>query len=141
MTHTCKALVFHCIDFRFGKAIKKYLEENNLLGNCDIIAVAGAAKNIVASANDADRMFILKQIELSKSLHNIKEVILINHTDCGAYGGRKAFPSRAEEENQHFMDMKKAADIIRAKYPDLRIKSVLANIEDSGEIHFDTGRA
>src|SRR3989344_5369005 len=100
MQHTCKALIIHCIDFRFGKAIKKYLEDKNLLGDIDIVSVAGAVKN------NAD--FLMKQIDISKRLHDIKEVILMNHTDCGAYGGRKAFGSAEDERNKHLSDLNEA---------------------------------
>ena len=118
--------------------IKEYMEQNNLLGDCDLVAVAGAAKDIASPTTAEDRKFVIRQIDISKSLHHIQKVILMNHTDCGAYGGRKSFASRAEEEKKHFEDMQKAADIITSKYPDLQITKVLANIEDSGEIRFDT---
>ena len=137
MAHTCSTLVLHCIDFRFGSAITEYLEKNGLANNCDVVSVAGAAKNIASPTKDSDREFVLRQIEISKRLHDIKEVVLMNHTDCGAYGGRSAFPSRAEEEKTHFAEMQKAASIIRERFPDIEIKLVLANIEESEEIHFD----
>jgi carbonic anhydrase len=138
MKHTCSTLILHCIDFRFGIAIKQYLEEKNLLGDRDIVAVAGAAKNLASPKLPTDKEFIMRQIEISTSLHGITQIILMNHTDCGAYGGRSAFPSREEEEKTHFEEMRRAMGIIQEQYPTIAITSVLANIEDSGEIHFDT---
>ncbi len=137
MSHHCRSLILHCIDFRFGSAIKEYLETNQLRNNCDIVSIAGAAKNIAAPAKDADAELVLRQIEISKRLHEIKGVILMNHTDCGAYGGRKAFSSDEEERARHLDDMAKAADIIRAAHPDITIKSVLAKIDDAGTITFE----
>lgn len=136
MQHTCSALIIHCIDFRFGKAIKKYLEDECLLGDCDIAAAAGAAKNLLFSAQDTERIFMFKQIALSRNLHDIKKVILINHTDCGAYGGRKAFVSRDAERETHRKDMDKAAQIIKAKYPEIEVKTILADIEKDGSVKF-----
>lgn len=135
MPHHCKTVIVHCIDFRLGKAIKKYLEEQNLLGDCDIVSVAGAAKNIASPENDSEREFLMKQIDISKKLHNISEVILMNHSDCGAYGGSSAFSSKTEEQKKHSDDMNMAAEIIRQKYPDLHIQTLLADIEDSGKIN------
>lgn len=138
MFHTCKALILRCIDFRFGKAIKKYLEEQGLLGDIDIVSVAGAAKNLVSPNSPSDTEFILRQIEISKKLHNIKELILMNHTDCGAYGGRKAFGSDGAEKTQHIEDMKKAGKLIHTRYPDLEIKTILATISPTHEVAFET---
>ncbi len=139
MSHQCQTLVIHCIDFRLGKTIKKYLEGQNLLGDCDIVSVAGAAKNIASPENDSEREFLMKQIDISKKLHNINEVILINHSDCGAYGGSSAFNSNTEEKERHFQDMERATNIIREKYHDLKIKKMLADIDDSGDVTFVDG--
>jgi carbonic anhydrase len=138
MAHTCNALVIHCMDFRFGSAIKGHLEDQALLDDCDIVSLAGAAKNIAAPSSDADLATAMKQVELSKKLHDIKTVVLMNHTDCGAYGGRKAFADRDVERAQHTADMEKAGEAIRAKYPDLQIRIVLADIEEDGSINFLT---
>jgi|SRR3989344_1764333 len=128
MKHACKALIIHCIDFRFGKAIKKYLEEKNLLGDVDIVSVAGAVKNIE---------FIMGQIGISKKLHDIKQVILMNHTDCGAYGGRKVFSSDEEEREKHLTDLKAAEMQIHEKFPELEVRSVLAIISSNQNITFE----
>lgn len=119
-----------------GKAIKKYLEDRNLLDDCDTVAVAGAAKNLLYSAPESERNFILKQIGISKNLHNIKKVILINHTDCGAYGGAGVFSSREAEETTHIRDMEEAERLIRSQYPELETETVLAKIKEDGSISF-----
>ena len=128
MSHTCKALILHCIDFRLGAAIKNYLEGLSLLGEADIVSVAGAVKNLVSPALPTDAEFVLRQIDLSKRLHGIAEVILINHTDCGAYGGRQAFRSDEEEYEKHSSDLKKAKEMILAQFPGLEIRTILAKI-------------
>lgn len=129
--------MLHCIDFRFGKAIKDYLADRGLLGDCDIVSVAGAAKNIAAPQKETDLEFVLRQIDISTRLHGITTVILMNHTDCGAYGGRSAFSSDDEEKEKHASDMQKAREIILSRYPDLRVKKILARIKESGEVSFE----
>lgn len=137
MKHDCKTLIIHCIDFRFGDAIKNYLKEKNLLGDCDIVSVAGAAKNIADPKMESDKEFMLRQISISASLHHIKEIIIMNHEDCGAYGGRKAFASYDEEKNRLTEDMKKAAEIIHSQNPEIKITAVLAKINDDGVVSFE----
>lgn len=137
MSHHCEALILHCIDFRFGKAIKKFLEENHLLDDCDIVSLAGSAKNLATPIAPSYTEMVLKQIEISKRLHQISQVILMNHTDCGAYGGREAFENPEAEYNQHANDMKKAQELIVKKFPDLSVRKVLAKIAPLGQISFE----
>lgn len=127
MSHTCSTAIVHCIDFRLGSAIKNFLEERELLDDCDIISLAGATKDMTVP---------LAQIEISKKLHNIQKVILMNHTDCGAYGGRSAFPSENDENEAHLLSMRRAKDAILAKYPDLEVEIALAKIEKDQGVRF-----
>lgn len=137
MPHHCKALVLHCIDFRFGKAIKEFLEENQLLDNCDIVSLAGAAKNFAEPPAPYFMDTVLTQLEISYRLHQISQVILMNHTDCGAYGGKEAFESAEAEYERHISDMKKAEEMIKKNFPDLQVKKVLAKIAPLGQISFE----
>ena len=134
--HKAKALIIHCIDFRFIKAIKEWLEKEGLMGATDEVSLAGAVQNIVSPKNEADRELVLKQIDIAKRLHSIDEVILMNHTDCGAYGGRSAFSNELEETQKHELDLREARAIIAAKFPWLKVKLVLAEINNESEISF-----
>lgn len=126
MSHHCSSALVRCIDFRLGTVIRDYLNEKKLYGDVDIISVAGAGKDIAQS----DESFPEGQIDLSKKLHHIKTVILMHHTDCGAYGGREAFVSKEEEHAQHVGDMKNARDKLVAKYPELKVHMVLIHLEE-----------
>lgn len=127
MSHTCRVLVVHCMDFRFGPEIKKFLEKENLLGDCDIVSLAGAARNFLDPETSA---VAFKQIEISKRLHGISEVHLMSHADCGAYGGRKGFASDQAERARLLGDMKLAAEEIKKRWSDLEIKFWLPRIEE-----------
>lgn len=137
MSHQCKSLILHCMDFRLGEAIKNWLNENHLLNNCDIVSLAGATKGLAGDTGSKETEIILKQIEISASLHGINQIILMNHTDCGAYGGRDAFESTEVEYHAHVQDMEKARGVIAKKYPDLEIKLVLAKMNPLGQISFE----
>ena len=76
-THICEALVVSCIDFRLQKKIQKWLSKNFKNKAYDYVGFAGASK---------DLKIILKQLDISVRLHKIKQVVLIHHEDCGAYG-------------------------------------------------------
>ncbi|TAL20686.1 hypothetical protein EPN90_00265 [Patescibacteria group bacterium] len=134
MSHHCRALVLHCIDFRLGKSIKNFLQEQELLGDADLVSLAGAAKNFVDPLAEP---LVMRQIEISKKLHGIREVYLINHTDCGAYGGRDKFASTTAEHNVLAGDLRTAAEMITAKFSDLSVKCWIAHIEGGGHVRYE----
>lgn len=123
MSHHCSTCIVRCIDFRLGKAIHELHEDENLYGDADVISVAGACKGL----NEDRGGFIDQQIELSKKLHDIKTIVLVNHTDCGAYGGASAFPSLEAEREHHQAQLRQAKDYLEQKHPGITVKVMLAN--------------
>lgn len=131
MSHSCKALIIHCIDFRLGQSIYEFLKKQKLLGDCDIVGIAGSAKNF----SDKDsRDTLMRQIEISVKLHSISKVILMNHTDCGAYGGRSAFDSVEDEEQTHKSALELGEKEIKEKFHELEIQKLIARISEDGKI-------
>jgi carbonic anhydrase len=137
MKHDCSTIIFHCIDFRFAADIKAFLEKENLLGDVDVVSIAGCIKNLVNPAKETDAEFVMRQLDISKRLHNVGRVVLMNHMDCGAYGGRKAFASVEAERATHAADLAAARAAILAKYPDLEVNNVIAHIDDEAKIAFE----
>jgi len=105
MIHTCDALIVSCIDFRFQKYIRKWLDENFGDKTFDYVGFGGSTKEL-------DQ--ILKQVDISVKLHDIKHVVLMHHENCGAYGVDST-PER------HAVDLLKAKKAIQKKYPHLRV--------------------
>lgn len=115
--HHTDNLVISCIDFRFQHLVDDWIGKN--LGTADLVSVAGSAKCII---DEESRGFLLKQIELSSNLHGIKTLIMIDHADCGAYGGSKAFNSTEDELRAHAENMRKAANVVHSQFPRLEIR-------------------
>lgn len=131
MSHTCSAALVRCMDFRLESAIEAYLSEKNLTDDVDVISIAGAAKDL----NDGSMGGAVEsQLGLSKKLHDIGTIILMNHTDCGGYGGRGAFESREAEWQNHVDALNGAQSYLKEAYPDVTIKKVIADIQNNGSI-------
>lgn len=126
MSHTCQALVIHCMDFRFVEGIKNYLNTNGLNRNYDEASIAGGAGALL---KDESKDLLLKQVVLSAKLHGISKVILINHQDCGAYGGSDAFVNPTMEQAKHTADLHKAADIVKNANKSLTIDCLYAILD------------
>lgn len=104
MAH-CDALIVSCIDFRFQKYIRRFLDENFGEKTFDYVGFGGGSKEM-------DQ--IMKQLDISVKLHDIKHVVLMNHENCGAYG-EESTPER------HSADLLKAKKMIEEKYPHLKV--------------------
>jgi carbonic anhydrase len=70
-------------------------------------------------------------------LHGTKTVILMLHSDCGAYGGLKAFDSAEMEAENHRQEMHRAARYLKEKFPQLEIKAFF--VDFSGVWEADLG--
>ena len=132
--YTCDAAVVWCYDQRFETAFRKLLKRIGVLC-CDPIRIAGGAKSLVSPEHEDDRLFIVDQIRKSIKLHGTRTVILMLHSDCGAYGGLKAFKGNAEAEaNNHAADLQQAASFLKEQIPELTVKAYFVDFDGVWEI-------
>ncbi|OGF28670.1 hypothetical protein A2477_00535 [Candidatus Falkowbacteria bacterium RIFOXYC2_FULL_47_12] len=125
------------MDFRLTREMNKWMENKGYAGDCDLVSLAGAGKAIADGTPECETL--LNQISLSAKLHNSSCVALIHHSQCGAYAGAYTFANAEEEKAQQIADMKKAAEIIKAKNPTMAVKLIWANLQDDEgrEIEFE----
>lgn len=130
-THqTCEAVAVRCIDFRIQKHLNEYLDER-FPKAYDCISIAGGVKHLLS--DEEEHSAELNHLLISRSLHNPKIVILIQHEDCGAYGGCAAFEHDFEKEMEHQIEqMEKAENMLRKHFPEAIVEKFLVRL--SGEI-------
>ena len=127
--HTCESVVVHCIDFRFRKRLNEYLM-GRFPDGYDLIASAGAVKRLLA--NGGENNSAMDDLEISHRLHDPKLIVLIQHEDCGAYGGTKAFESAEMEKEFQKDELQKTAELLKKKFPDLEVECLFARL--SGDV-------
>jgi len=103
--HSCQTIVVHCIDFRFQTILTDWIYKKIGKDQFDRLSIAGGVKNLP---------YVIEQIEISYRLHHIKEIYLINHEDCGAYGEEGTY-------EKHQEDLGRARQMIRDHFPTLKI--------------------
>jgi hypothetical protein len=125
----CDAAVIACFDNRFDLGFRKFLKRIGVI-NSDPIKIAGGAKSLASPERDTDREFVLEQIRKSIRLHGTTRVILMLHSDCGAYGGLAAFQgdTRAEAES-HRRELQRAATSLLSAIPALNIEAYFVDFE------------
>ena len=128
--YECDAAVVWCFDNRFDLGFRKFLKRIGVV-NSDPIKVAGGAKCLASPDDETERAFVLEQIRKSIRLHGTRRVILMLHSDCGAYdglGGGFNGDARLEAESQQG-ELRRAAATLRAALPDVEILAYFADFE------------
>jgi len=131
MSHNADALIIHCMDWRLHPMLANKLPEILGVKKFDLAGIAGVGKNLLEAGECKE--CLMKQIGLSIKLHNTPKIVLVHHSDCGAYGG-----SFEGEFQKHAEDMNTAAEIIKASHPNVEVVSVFATLKGEGD-NWDIG--
>ena len=120
-------LTITCIDYRFRSKYAAVID-NEQEGQSDLVVLAGASKAV----NDEDtRESVLKQIDIAQRLHGIQTVHILDHIDCGAYGGSASFADDKDgETTMHKTELEKATQVIKERFPDLEVKSAIVDFDE-----------
>jgi hypothetical protein len=134
--YDAEACIFWCFDARFAELYNTFLKERGFSGSkIDVVKGAGGAQPLAGDAGP-DRDVAASQLAKSIKLHHTTRVILMVHIDCGGYGGSKAFDDDHQAEwSHHEAELKKAADGVRAKFPEIKeIECWIADFDGSHRI-------
>jgi carbonic anhydrase len=134
----CDAAVIWCFDNRFQLGLTKYLKRLGIL-NSDPIKIAGGAKSLASPEHPGDRDFVLDQIRKSIRLHGTRRVILMLHSDCGAYGGLTGgFGGDAlAEARHHEEELRRAAACLRKAMPAVAVQAFFVDFEGVWAVEID----
>lgn len=135
----CDAAIVWCFDNRFNLAFTKFLKRIGV-ANADPIKVAGGAKCLASPELERDREFVLEQIRKSIRLHGTKLVILMLHSDCGAYGGLAGGfggDARLEAERQD-RELQLAASSLAQAIPGIDVQAYFVDFEGVWAVEMPT---
>jgi carbonic anhydrase len=126
----CDAAVIWCFDNRFQLGLTKYLKRIGIV-NMDPIKIAGGAKSLASPEHETDREFVLEQIRKSIRLHGTTRVILMLHSDCGAYGGLAGGfgGDAAAEACHHEAELRRAVDFLRRELPGIDVQAYFVDFD------------
>ena len=118
--HECPGALISCIDPRFLSADFKFARAVLWPGQVfEHIKLAGAGINFLKKPSRAVLLATIR--EVSVKLHHVKELAVINHWDCGAYGYSKSFASPEAEESRHIADLNKVRALLERAFPQLKV--------------------
>ena len=143
-----------CIDKRFDLLVTTYLDTLNNKNNYYLGSTAGSSlclgykcycKNICSNSQSCNpcnsdlkilKESITKNIDISLSLDNIKNIYMLNHQDCGAikaYLKCSGYPQTLGENNQKDIEVNTqlllfSKKYINCKYPNINSRLGLLDI-------------
>jgi len=131
-----EALVLTCIDYRLVDDAVKFFDGKHLTGEYDQVSLAGASLAAVSDKFPSSNGAFWDHVQIAKTLHHIKEVIVLDHRDCGAYKvafGDKFAGEKSAETAQHKAVMAKFKAALAKKHPDLGAAFYLMALDGSAE--------
>jgi hypothetical protein len=136
----CDAAILWCFDNRFELGFSKFLKRIGVV-HSDPIKIAGGAKCMASPEHESDREFVLEQIRKSMRLHGTKRVILMLHSDCGAYGGLDGgFQGDSQAEAiHHEQELHRAAANLSKAIPGIEIQGYFVDFEGIWDAEITTG--
>ena len=131
-----EALVLTCMDYRLVDDEVKFFDAKHFSGEYDQVSLAGASLAGVSDRFPSSNAAVWDHVNIAKSLHHIREVIVVDHRDCGAYKvafGDKFAAEPAAETAQHKDVMAAFKVALAARHPDLGVEFYLMALDGTAE--------
>lgn len=131
MGHICQAVTLFCFDFRLKlTALAKLMESLGYPeGTYDNPRFAGSGKDLVSHDSGAVN-FLLKQIQISIKSHQAKEIIILMHDNCAAYG----ISNPEVEDEVQKEHLKQIVNLLKKEFPEVFIKTYIIKGTKTGEL-------
>jgi len=129
-------LLLSCMDYRLIHATERYMAGRGLQGKYDQVILAGAALGALTDRYPAWNKTFWEHLDVAIQLHQIHQVIVLDHRDCGAYKvilGEDFAKDRAKEAAVHADKLKELRKQINAKYPKLEVELLLMSLDGKVE--------
>lgn len=129
-------LLLTCMDFRYPRRIVDTLDANGLRGKYDHLILAGASLGVLHKKKW--RTTFLNQLQFAIDHHQVNQVLILDHRDCGAYRefvGITADDSD-KEKKAHAKVCRKVMRFIVRKFPQLKgnVRAALMPVESLDDL-------
>lgn len=131
-----EALVLSCMDFRLIDSVNHYLTDRGLDHQYDYVILAGASLGAQTEQFPAWNETFWQHLKVSKELHHIQKVVVIDHRDCGAYKlilGPSHLETPEAEFDAHATQLRALRGKVQERYPDLGMDTVLMALDGTVE--------
>lgn len=131
--HQASTLVISCVDFRLRDETERLFREHlSLLDDYDEVSLPGASLAFVDANHQEWGKTISDTIGLLKNLHNINQVVFLDHMGCGAYKyikGEQAVNLPEKEKKEHLASFQEAREKMTRDFPELKVYTLIMELD------------
>ena len=117
-------LVVSCIDYRLRTDVENAMVHMFGANGYDEVALPGAGLGILNDQFKAWNTTFTESLDVAIQLHGVKNVVFVDHEDCGAY---KTI-LKSDDLATHQAQMKKVRAFMKSKYPALQVQTYLMEL-------------
>jgi carbonic anhydrase len=99
--------------------------------------LAGASLGAITDKYPAWNRTFWEHLDIAIKLHNIHQVIVMDHRDCGAYKvilGAEHAQDAVLERTTHAVQLQRLRSLIKAKHPALAVETLLMSLDGKVEV-------
>ena len=131
---TASILILSCIDFRFAETLGWYLtHQSRLHDDYDLFSLAGASLGALQTDYPGWQSAFFDHIGLAIQLHDIKEIWVFDHMDCGMYKATLKL-EKDEDKSLHVKKLTELKTLLKSKYPQLGYRGHILELGGGVEV-------
>lgn len=124
-------LVLGCIDPRFANSLAWYLTHSQELHmDYDLVTLAGASLGVLQTSYHSWQPMFLDHVRLAIDLHDIQEIWVFDHMDCGMYKATLKL-DKDDKEDIHIEKLKELKEFLNEQFPKLGFSGFIINTHGS----------
>jgi len=127
-----KAILLTCMDFRFLESIVTVMGQKGYKLDYDHFILAGASLACTQKEFEDWADLFKKHVILSEKLHNVKEIVCIDHENCGAYNLFYRGIKQEDEIAKHAENMIIFKEKMSEAFPNLEVRGLYLKL--SGKV-------
>lgn len=116
--------VYTCFDPKIHKELERIFDERFGAEKYFFDSDPGAEKNLATPEVSADVDFVIRKMKKAHALHPFEFIIIVGHSDCGAYKlAGITFVDAKREGDYHAYELKKAAAVVKTAFPQIAVET------------------
>lgn len=129
--YDCEDVLLICPDFRIRRESRACMRYSLGRDKFTLVGLPGASKRCIEGSDTAWK-------EINRAVKNdCKRLVVMHHSDCGAYDGAEAFTDAIAEEQHHREQMNIFAKMMSHRHPGIEVIKVFTRfIDDCEKIEF-----
>lgn len=126
------AILLSCMDFRLVDDLAIMMNQMQYRNSYDHVILAGGALGAVHPQFEPWHSVFWEHVGLAVKLHGVREIMVINHRDCGGAKlalGEEVVADPAQELAAHTAVLADFTKVAAQRFPELNVKGFLMNLD------------